>query len=60
MLLEIIFLACKSSDIGIEISSNDDLQFTFILAIDLEHMDHEGNYLLVFFALSGTKVQWHH
>lgn len=57
---EIVLLASKRPDVGIEIPSNYDLQFPLELLVDFQEMSHEGHELAVFLGLAGAEVQRHH
>lgn len=57
MLFEIIFLTCKFPNIGIEVSTDDDLEFPLVLLVDLQQMSHKDDNLFVLFILPGAEMQ---
>lgn len=60
MLFEIILLTCKFPNIGIEVSTDDDLELSLVFPIDIQQMSHKDDNLFVLFILPGAKMQRHH
>lgn len=60
MLLKIILLTCKFPNIGIKVTTDDDLEFPLVLPIDLQQMRHKDDNLFVLFILPGAEMQRHH
>lgn len=56
MLRKIILLVGKRSNVGIEISSDYDLQFPCVIMVDFQHMGHECDELSIFFGLARAEV----